>query len=86
MLLRGITRRGRAAYNIGIRPRALYVYESARGPRGAAGAIAGCRATRVRIDEDVSTAAQRLWLYPRVVADVDLKRGPCSALSVSLLS
>lgn len=55
-----------------------------RGPGGRL--VAGCRPTRVRIDEDVSTAAQRPRLYPRVVADMDSKRGPCGELTVSLLS
>lgn len=51
---------------------------------GTAGAIAGCRATRVRIDEDVSTAAQPpSAVYPRVVAadagpGVE-RRPPCGA-------
>lgn len=72
MLLRRITCRGRAAYIISHKAvRALYVYESVRRPttsRGR-GAVQGVGATRVRIDEDVSTAAQRLRLHPRVVAD-----------------
>jgi len=53
MLLRGITRRGRAAYNIACGRVHCMFTSRARGPgRVRGGTVAGCRPTRVRIDED----------------------------------